>query len=57
MIAILPILFGLFFAPCNATAQTEGTTHVKASWKCHKCGRFNIDGVNSCPYCGSPKKR
>lgn len=27
----------------------------QASWKCSKCGRYNMDGVNTCPYCGKPK--
>jgi len=27
----------------------------QASWKCSKCGRYNMDGVNTCPYCGKRK--
>jgi hypothetical protein len=27
----------------------------QAAWKCSKCKRYNMDGVNTCPYCGRPK--
>lgn len=27
----------------------------QVSWKCSKCGRYSMDGVNVCPYCGKPK--
>lgn len=27
----------------------------QASWKCSKCGRYNMDGVTICPYCGKPR--
>lgn len=28
---------------------------IRASWKCRKCGSFSMDGVNTCPYCGTPR--
>lgn len=27
----------------------------QASWKRSKCGRYSMDGINICPYCGKPK--
>jgi hypothetical protein len=36
-------------------AAIENGDCIRASWKCSKCGRFNMDGVNACPYCGKPK--
>ena len=27
----------------------------QASWKCSRCGRSSMDGINTCPYCGKPK--
>jgi hypothetical protein len=27
----------------------------QASWRCSKCKRYNMDGVNVCPYCGKSK--
>jgi hypothetical protein len=25
------------------------------SWKCKKCGRYNLEGINACAYCGKPR--
>ena len=27
----------------------------QAAWRCSKCKRYNMDGVNTCPYCGKRK--
>jgi hypothetical protein len=27
----------------------------QAAWKCSNCKRYNMDGVNICPYCGKRK--
>ncbi len=31
------------------------SNEFQASWKCTKCKRSNMDGVNTCPYCGKPR--
>ena len=27
----------------------------EASWQCARCGRNNMDGISTCPYCGKSK--
>ena len=36
-------------------AAIESGDCIRASWKCSKCRRYNLDGVNACPYCGKPR--
>jgi hypothetical protein len=36
-------------------AEAIAIGDYQASWRCSKCRRYNIDGVNVCPYCGKPK--
>lgn len=37
----------------------QGINHEQTawrSWKCSRCGRFNLEGVGGCAYCGKPRK-
>lgn len=29
--------------------------HIQASWVCKKCKSFSMEGINTCPYCGTPR--
>ena len=35
-------------------AIESGTCHL-SSWKCKRCERYNLEGVNACAYCGKPR--
>lgn len=39
----------------SLVAAIESEDCIQASWICSKCGRYSMDGVNVCPYCGKRK--
>lgn len=39
--------------PLSEAVKMRG--YLLRSWKCSRCGRYNLEGINACAYCGKPK--
>lgn len=43
---------GQWMSLSKAVESGEGRLR---SWKCKRCQRYNLEGVNGCAYCGKPR--